>query len=195
MNGKEIYKKEPMYWPMWLSDEEQAQIITAAEEGENARRDIIIIAGMMFLGLSAKEAAAIRYCTVNGDAIERKGGAAFLHIPNAYRRMIYKAIGDISTVPLADRVISCTQKEAEEAAEAVLSRAGFAAEVAALRMRRTAARLHYMNGWTWEGDILRWFRDIESIPEGNKVLYYREETEEEMQKKIDEALEKMPAII
>ena len=195
MKAKETYQKAPMYWPWWFSDEEQERIIKAAAAGDNARRDVIIIAGMLFLGLSAKEAAAIRYCTANGDAIERKGGAAFLHIPNAYRRMIYKAMGEIDTIPLTDRLISCTQKEAEEAAEGVLSRAGIAAEIGLLRLRRTAARLHYVNGWTWEGDILKWFSDIEYIPEEHKVLYYREKTDAEEREEMDAAINNMPAFV
>jgi len=195
MTARETYKKDPMYWPMWLSDAEQERIIKAAEAGENARRDTVIIAGMLYLGLTEKEAAAIRYCTANGDAIERKGGAAFLHIPNAYRRIIYGAMGELETIPLTEKLITCTQKEAEEAAAEVLSRAGISAEVGALRLRRTAARLHYLNSWTWEGDILKWFSDIEYIPEEHKVLYYREKTDAEEQAELDEAMKNMPAFI
>ena len=191
MKIKETYQKAPMYWPWWLSDEEQERIIKAAEAGEDARRDTVIIAGMLYLGLTAKEAAAIRYCTANGDAIERKGGAAFLHIPNAYRRIIYSAMGELDTIPLTDRLITCTQKDAEAAAEAVLSRAGIAAEVGLLRLRRTAARLHYVNGWTWEGDILKWFSDIEYIPEEHKVLYYREKTDAEEAEEMAAALNEL----
>lgn len=195
MTAKETYQKDIMYWPVWLSDAEQERIIKAAAAGEDARRDTVIIAGMLYLGLTAKEAAAIRYCTANGDAIERKGGAAFLHIPNAYRRLIYGAMGELDTIPLTDKLITCTQKEAEAAAEGVLSRAGIAAEVGLLRLRRTAARLHYVNGWTWEGDILKWFSDIEYIPEEHKVLFYREKTDAEEQAELDAAMEKMPALI
>lgn len=195
MKAQEIYQDAVIGWPLWLSDDEQKRIIKAASEGENPKRDIIIIAGMLLLGLSAKEAAGLRYCTVNGDAIEKKGGAAFLHIPNTYRRMIYKAVGELETIPLTDKLLTCTQKEAEEAAAAVLSRAGFAADVAILRMRRTAARLHYLNGWTWEGDIKRWFSDIGYIPEENRELYYREQTEAEERAAIERALENMPPLV
>lgn len=180
MKLKETYQKAPIYWPYWLTEEEQERIVKAAAESDSAKRDTIIIAGMLYLGLTAKEAATIRYCTANGDAIEREGGGAFLHIPNAYRRKIYGAMGNIDTIPLTERLIKCTQKEAEEAAERIITRSGFAAEIGKLRIRRTAARLHYINGWTWEGDIRQWFTEINFIrPKQNRVLYYREKTAEE----------------
>lgn len=194
MKVKEIYQQEPRLWPRWLSDEEQERVLRAAAEGENAGRDSIIIAAMMYLGMGAEDATMIRYCTVNGDAVEDRNGRAFLHIPRQYRQVIREAIGEAVTIRLTDRLTDCSKKEAESLAIQVFSRAGIVTDNCLLRLQRTAARLHYVNGWTWEGDIKRWFRDMEYIEDRNKVLYYRTKTDEEEQAEIDEAIMNMKAI-
>ena len=195
MKAKEIYQREPHLWPRWLSEEEQEKLIQAAAEGENARRDSIIIAAMLYLGMSAEDAVMVRYCTANGDAVENRHWKAFLHIPNEYRRMIRGAIGEAVTVQLAERLTDCRQKDAEAVVNQVFSRAGLVTDNCVMRLQRTAARLHYVNGWTWEGDIERWFPDIEYIPECNRVLYYRTKTDAEIQAQIDATIERMPAFV
>ena len=195
MKAKEIYQREPHLWPRWLSEEEQERLIKAAAQGENARRDSIIIAAMLYLGMSPEDAVMVRYCTANGDAVENRHWKAFLHIPNEYRRMIRGAIGEAVTVQLTERLTDCRQKDAEAVVNQVFSRAGLVTDNSVMRLQRTAARLHYVNGWTWEGDIKRWFPDIDYIPGRNKVLYYRTKTDEEEQAEIDAAIMRMPAAL
>jgi len=172
VTNKEIYSGRPDLWPRWLDEAEQGRLLEAAKSGAEAKRDTLIIAAMMYLGLSAAEASKVCFCTACGDAIEDRKRGAFLHIPNDYRKIVAEMVEDGEIIRLKDRLIDCTQKDAENAVKQVFQRAGMAVEYCFMRLKRTAAHLHYINNWTWCGDIERWFYEIGFIKSCNKALYY-----------------------
>lgn len=180
-NERTVFQTEPEKWPHWLTDAEMQKVIRAAKEGENAKRDTLLTAAVLYLGLTPEEAAGIRYCTANGDAIENRNiyNRALLHIPNEYRRMINEALGEQDSFYLLDRLTDCAAADAAEAIAQVFDRAGLPKKNAAIRLRRTAARLHYLKGWTPERELFNWFSDIDSIPDENKTFYYREKTDKD----------------
>lgn len=172
MTNKEMYSRAPHIWPKWLDEAEREQLLQAAKSGVEAERDTLIIAAMLYLGLSAVEASKVRFCTACGDAIEDRKRGAFLHIPNEYRKIVAETIGKKENIWLKDRLTECTQKDAENAVKQVFQRAGLEVEYCFMRLKRTAAHLHYINEWTWSGDIERWFYEIGFIKDYNKSLYY-----------------------
>lgn len=194
MTEREIYKERPEAWPKWLSEEEQERLIQAAREGENAKRDTLLLAGMMYLGLDAGEAAGIQYCRACGDALENERRKAFRHIPGEYRRLVYEMMEKGKPLRLSDTFIDCTKATAEKAIKELFDRAGISGN-ALQRLKRTAARLHYSRNWTREEYILRWFPEVGEIAPENKVLFFREKTEAEEQAELDKAIENMPSFV
>lgn len=172
MTNKEMYSRAPGEWPRWLDETEQERLLKAARSGENAERDTLIIAAMLYLGLSAVEASKIRFCTACGDAIEDRKRGAFLHIPNEYRKIIAETVGKKENIWVKDRLTECTEKDAENAVKQAFQRAGIEVEYCFMRLKRTSAHLHYSNEWTWSGDIERWFYEIGFIKDSEKSLYY-----------------------
>lgn len=173
----------------WLNAAEIEKIIEAAKAGDNARRDMILLANCLYLGLDGKAAAGVRYCTACGDAIENRTRGAFLHIPNEYRRIIADAAARSSApFQLKDRLTDCEPEAAEGVIASVFERAGLSTFNCIERVRRTAARLHYVNQWTREEEIARYFPEVaEAAPPESGALYYREKTDTEIQA----ALERM----
>lgn len=178
----------------WLNGAEINKLFDAAQAGENPRRDMIILAAVLYLGLDIKDAVKVRYCTACGDAIENRKRGAFLHIPNEYRRIVSEAAA--GGFQLKDRLTDSTPEEAEEAINTTFSRAGLVNVNTVNQLRRTAARLHYVNMWTREEELKRYFPEVaEARPEENGVLFYREQTEAEEQAALDAAIMAMPPII
>lgn len=146
-----------------FTDREINQLKNAAISGDNSRRDIVLLFNMLYLGLDAKEAAGVCYCTAFGDAIENRQKMAFLHIPIEYRRMIQDLTREAGNIRLKDRLTDCGEEEAENAVKQILARAGISINEYTEKAKRTAARLHYQNAWTHEDYIKRYFSDIKNV--------------------------------
>lgn len=191
MTNRDAYKGPRETWPRVLTEREREAVLQAAREGEDAERSLLIIAAMLYLGLSVLEAAKVRYCTACGDAVEDVKRKAFLHVPPEYRRILLEVIEGRGGVCMADQVITCTQKEAENAVKGAFIRAGLSPEFCFMRLRRTAAWMHYENQWTPGPYIERWFKETEYIRETQREYFYREKTEEDIQAEIEKTLEGM----
>lgn len=172
MTNKEIYSNMPGKWPRVLQEEERKRLFEAAKCGEESEKNILLLASMLYLGLSVDEVIKIRFCTVCGDAIENRKRGAFLHIPNEYRKMVFEIVKNRENIQLKERLIECTKKEAENLIIHIFIRAGIDTEFCFMRIKRTAAHLHYINGWTWSGNIERWFFEMGFIKSIDKSAYY-----------------------
>ena len=175
MTNKEMYSRSPGEWPRWLDETDQERLLKAARSGADAERDTLIIATMMYLGLSAREASKISVNTVFEDAIEDRKRGAFLHIPNEYKKIVLEIVKKKENFSFDDRLIQCTMKDAESAVTQAFQRAGIDIQHCFMRLKRTAAHLHYNNEWTPIDYIERWFYEIGFIKNFEISLYYRDD--------------------
>lgn len=177
----------------WLKAAEIEKVIEAAKAGEDPRRDMILLANCLYLGMDGKAAVNVRYCSACGDAIENRTRGAFLHIPNEYRRIIAEAARSSAPFQLKDRLTDTEPEAAESVIASVFARAGLDTVNGIERLRRTAARLHYVNQWTREEEIARYFPEVaEAAPPENGVLYYRTQTDAEEQAQADKGMQSLP---
>ena len=126
------------------------------------------------------------------EDVKRK---AFLHIPAEYRRLLQEVIDGHGLVHMADQLIICTHKEAENAVKGAFGRAGLSTEFCFMRLRRTAAWMHYQNQWTPGPYIERWFKEIDYIKDTQRQYFYREKTEDDIQAEFDANIMKMGGIL
>lgn len=178
MTNREIFTGIPETWPTWLDEEKIDLILNAAREGEEAERDLCIIAGMVYLGLSAVEASEMPVYRALGDAISDPKTRNTLIVPDEYHAIATKVLHtqvDRGVIfNYGNRLVECTKAQAKAVAEQVFRRAGLKTENCEKRLRRTAARLHYKNDWTDEHNIRKWFHsEIRYIEEENEELYYK----------------------
>lgn len=195
MTIRDAYKGPRERWPRVLTEQERKAVLQAAREGEDAERALLIVAAMLYLGLPVLEAAKVRYCTACGDAVEDMTRKAFLHVPPEYRRILLEVIEGRSGTRMADQMITCTQKEAENAVKGAFVRAGLSPEFCFMRLRRTAAWLHYENQWTPGPYIERWFKEIDNIKDTQRQYFYREKTEDDIQAEIDATIMRMTPLV
>jgi integrase len=191
MTNRDAYEGPRETWPRVLTEREREAVLQAAREGEDAERSLLIVAAMMYLGLPVLEAAKVRYCTACGDAVEDVKRKAFLHVPPEYRRILLEVIEGRGQVYMGEQLITCTQKEAENAVKSAFERAGIPKEFCFMRLRRTAAWMHYENQWTPGPYIERWFKEIDYIKDKQQQYFYREKTDDDIQAEIDENIMKM----
>lgn len=178
MTNREIFTGIPETWPTWLDEEKIDLILDAAREGEEAERDVCIIAGMVYLGLSAVEASKMPVYRALGEAIADRKTRNTLIVPDEYRaiatKVLHTQVERGIVFNYGNRLVECTQAQAKAVAEQVFQRAGLKTENCEKRLRRTAARLHYKNDWTDEHNIRKWFySEIRYIEEENEELYYK----------------------
>ena len=197
MTMQEAYSGAREKWPQVLREKEREAILQAAraKEGEDAKRSLLIIGAMLYLGLPVLEAAKVRFCTACGDAVEDTRRKAFLHIPSEYHNIFAEALESRCPVHITDQLVTCTQKEAENAVKSTFDSAGISHELCFMKLRRTSAWLHHENKWTPDVYIERWFKEIEYIKEKQGQYFYREKTDADIQAEIDAVMERLTPLV
>ena len=169
---KETYNSgtRPEEWPRPLAEEERKAVLSAADAA--GRDAFCVVAAMLYMGLRPNEAADIPFRRAVGDAIEING--RFLHIPAEYKNAVLRKFEGVPFL-LNQRLTDYRETDAAAAAVAAFDAAGLDTAGAWLRLRRTAAQLHYMYRWTRAEDIERWFSETRRMNGYLKEVYYNPE--------------------
>lgn len=172
---KDAYRKgaRPEQWPRPLTDAEQAAILTAsADAGKDAH---ITVAAMLYIGARPLDVVNMPVYAALGDAI--KMGKGFIAVPWKFKSIVIEYLHGTDT-KYGERVTENTEREAAAAAVAAFDAAGLDTSGAWLRLRRTAAILHHVNGWTKDSYIEDCFTEIDRMSGVFKDVYYNPDMEQ-----------------
>lgn len=160
-------KNSPLEWPRPLKTTERTAVLNAAKK---AGRDAhITVAAMLYLGARPLDVVTMAVYNALGDAI--KMGHGFLAVPWEFKTIVDNEIYGLG-IHYDERVTENTEQEAMEEMEAAFDAAGLDTDGAWLRLRRTAAILHYVYGWTKEDYIKDCFTETYRMPGRLKDVYY-----------------------
>ena len=165
----EVYNKttDSKEWAKALTDAEWMAIWQAAARlGEET---FVIIAAMLYTGATPQEAARMRVYEAMGEAVKR--GRGYLPIPQVFRRIIAERMKR-ENLGYDWYITSITGPRAEAAVIAVFEKAGIDTDKAWLRLRRTAACIHYAGFGTKAKDIEACFSELSRIRAYLKEGYY-----------------------